>query len=475
MMAEVNMRTATTAMAVVLVLIMLVCGIEAAAAKTDRGELSLRGELDALRHDLDVAKAELHAMKLERDALWDLVVHPTGRQAGMSRFETRVLGSDDVAVRQSTLRGAGRGAFANRQFGTDEVIGSVKCSLVPRDISNPSTSWSHNSTHSCDGREFPLGNPLVYANSVTVRESCSGQNVKMLWGAEGDLTLVAIKPLRRGQELVSDYGHDFFASLPWPRHASYECSMTQLHSASARGDTGEVLVFIEDPRAAGGDIDHAGTEGWTALMEASAAGHAGTVELLLLMGAKIHLCDAQGQSALFLAADRGHAEVVRKLLGRATSDDVNRCRYDGASPLSSAAERGHLEVAELLVTAGARINELDLLFVAAEQGNVEALRVLVHVGANPNRARPNDGMTPLFLAAQNGHSPVIELLLEEDKYSANEQEIQDVTPLMVASLNGHFSAASGEKPTRHHCFAVSLFICLQPFSSNSGIVHVTFR
>ena len=47
--------------------------------------------------------------------------------------------------------------------------------------------------------------------------------------------------------------------------------------------------------------------------QAAYGGHAAVVQLLLRAGAKAHLPEDEGQTALTIAAERGHLEVVRLL------------------------------------------------------------------------------------------------------------------------------------------------------------------
>lgn len=89
--------------------------------------------------------------------------------------------------------------------------------------------------------------------------------------------------------------------------------------AAARGFTGIVDALLD----AGVDVNRRYEHGLTALMWA--AGHAddvpeaegvATVRLLVERGAGIDLADDRGRTALMIAAQRGHPEVVRYLLGQ---------------------------------------------------------------------------------------------------------------------------------------------------------------
>ena len=47
------------------------------------------------------------------------------------------------------------------------------------------------------------------------------------------------------------------------------------------------------------------------------------------------------------------------------------------------------------------------LYIAAEKGHLEVVRFLVESGAKKNQGTTDDGATPLFIATQNGHLEVV--------------------------------------------------------------------
>jgi len=58
-----------------------------------------------------------------------------------------------------------------------------------------------------------------------------------------------------------------------------------------------------------------------------------------------------GWTPIYVAADKGHVEVVRELLNRGAKMDI---AYEFlSSPLCAAAEKGHLEVVRELLNRGA--------------------------------------------------------------------------------------------------------------------------
>jgi hypothetical protein len=147
---------------------------------------SRSGELQTLRRQHAALAAEVKKLRQERAALEELVTDPlaTGRGVrNISEFEVHVIGSPDIAVRTSSIGGAGRGGFANRRFLAKEELGEYRClptatgAGAGRADPDPTRSWGLNSTHVCDGSHYPLNNPLLYVNSVASNETCALQNV----------------------------------------------------------------------------------------------------------------------------------------------------------------------------------------------------------------------------------------------------------------------------------------------------------
>ena len=128
--------------------------------------------------------------------------------------------------------------------------------------------------------------------------------------------------------------------------------------------------------------DERDAEGLTLLMRAAADG-AGSLVLRSLVAARAELeaRDVEERTALYFAAQGGHADVV-EVLGRLGAD-VNAVAYQGfdATPV----------------------------FIAAQEGHVDVVEALGRLGADVNRA-VLDGRTPVHLAADGGHTAVIEAL-----------------------------------------------------------------
>ena len=75
------------------------------------------------------------------------------------------------------------------------------------------------------------------------------------------------------------------------------------------------------------------------------------VETLLSQNVRVDSLGSRGETALLLAASKGHSEVVKILVKHGA--DPNRASSDGNTPLHKAAMDGHAEVVIALLEAGA--------------------------------------------------------------------------------------------------------------------------
>eukprot|EP00063_Salmo_salar_P046283 XP_014021118.1 PREDICTED: ankyrin repeat domain-containing protein 50-like [Salmo salar] len=209
----------------------------------------------------------------------------------------------------------------------------------------------------------------------------------------------------------------------------------------------------QQPETAMRMVEHADSEGWTALRSAAWGGHTEAVHLLLDAGADVDGCDAEGRSALRAAAWGGHEKILLTLLDyRAQVDKADR---EGRTPLIAAAYMGHREAVEILLDHGAEVDLADgdgrtALSVAAlcvrtaagVKGYGDVASLLLERGADPGH-RDRNGMTPLLLAAYEGHEEVVELLLEagadvdESAGPHAASASAAVTPLLAAAAMGH--------------------------------------
>lgn len=163
---------------------------------------------------------------------------------------------------------------------------------------------------------------------------------------------------------------------------------------------------------------------------------------LLERGADVNGLDANGLSALHIAASRNNAEAAR-LLFEFQADPNIKESVDGSTPIQDAAMFRNKEVAEVLLENGADPNikdrigrtpisrALDSLNVSSREAFAEAL---LKRGADPN-IKDNREDAPLQIASHRGETNSMKLLLE---YGAdpNIKDSEGSTPLQVVSSRG---------------------------------------
>ncbi|XP_057684775.1 ankyrin repeat domain-containing protein 50 isoform X2 [Corythoichthys intestinalis] len=197
---------------------------------------------------------------------------------------------------------------------------------------------------------------------------------------------------------------------------------TALRSA-AWGGHGEAVRLLLD---AGADVDGCDVKGRTALRAAAWGGHEETVLILLDYDAQVDTTDSKGRTPLIAAAYMGHPEAAGVLLDRGAQVDL--ADNDGRTALSVVALCGPS--------------------VPGRQGYGEVASLLLEHGADPGH-RDNDGMTPLLLAAYEGHDDIVELLLDAgadvDETARREGDSPakaPMTPLLAAAAMGHVQTVS---------------------------------
>ena len=170
------------------------------------------------------------------------------------------------------------------------------------------------------------------------------------------------------------------------------------------------------------------------LVDAARFGHDNWVRALLREGADLNNVAEKKinsfkikETAVLVAAENGHVSCLRilmeagadvnpwepgKMLSRARWEKVlSRARWDTVQhhlDMSHATSSGHVSCVELLVQAGAEVNN-EVLHITAKRGNDKCLQIFIRAGADVNSI---EGAAAVENAAEGGHDKCLDLLLQ---------------------------------------------------------------
>jgi ankyrin repeat protein len=186
------------------------------------------------------------------------------------------------------------------------------------------------------------------------------------------------------------------------------------------------------------------------LIRAAQDGKLPEVRNLIQEGANINATIGFGTTALILASQNGHLDIVCELL-KSDNTDVNHQGEWGFTALMYAISKDHFNiVVELLKHDEVDVNRVDdigstALKWASFRGHVDIVIELLNredVDVNHQSTTHSFGKTALMLASSAGHVDVVIELLKRDDVDVNLQGTSTThffggTALMLASSAGH--------------------------------------
>ncbi|XP_067661991.1 ankyrin-3-like [Haliotis asinina] len=186
-----------------------------------------------------------------------------------------------------------------------------------------------------------------------------------------------------------------------------------LHSACLGGDV-EVVKHVLSQNML--DINSREQCGRTAVMLAAENGHKDVVEMLVDKGADLSLVDETEDNVLHCACRGGDAGVVKYILSK-NRVDIDRRGLHELTPIMMARRCKHREVVELLLSKRADgslryYNHKNMLLSASREGDMEVVKFVLSQNIVDVDSRGPRKKTPVMLAAQYGYKEVVELLVE---------------------------------------------------------------
>eukprot|EP00055_Hartaetosiga_balthica_P015209 m.88322 g.88322 ORF g.88322 m.88322 type:complete len:1100 (-) comp8805_c1_seq1:4842-8141(-) len=256
------------------------------------------------------------------------------------------------------------------------------------------------------------------------------------------------------------------------RHVRDKSGYFPLHNAAKKGNTDVVRMLLE-----GDDssrlLEVTTKYGETPLSLAASGGHVATMNVLITMNASPYKADKLGQTPLHLAVERGHVDAVEVLISYAKSGTEGTSvasfneeeeemdedswsttptvssllevadKYD-TRPLHVACKEGHFRIAQLLVNAGAGLDEVDdadqtPMHLAVKNGHLQIVKLLLTKNSALVASEDDTAQTALHLAAKFGYERVVDLLLDNGADIDAADDFHQ-TPLMEAAMTGKLAA-----------------------------------
>lgn len=197
-------------------------------------------------------------------------------------------------------------------------------------------------------------------------------------------------------------------------------STNAMHLAAARGHLEIVRILLKYK-----ELINSKTDGSTPLMCAVRNDQNKKVcEILLKAGADPFARDDDDQTAMHLAANLGQTEMVSLL--SFYKELIHAKDANGNTPLMLAVEKGHLETTKVLLKIGAspyeKVSGNNVMHKAIQKENVELVNILLSY-EQLIHLKNKDGFTPLMFAALYGQTTIFEILLKAgaDPYEKNDR------------------------------------------------------
>ncbi len=194
------------------------------------------------------------------------------------------------------------------------------------------------------------------------------------------------------------------------------------------------VPWVEKYINGGKDVNRS-QHGSLPLHEACKVRNLAMVDMLIRAGARIDQIDGDKNMPLNLAAEFGCVKMVKRILQENPSKEViNNENRKIESPAVSATIRGEPEIVKLLVESGdINVSEGPLLLKACNVGNLAIVDMLIEAGAKIDQIDCHQNM-PLNLAAKHGNVEIVKRILQENPSNdlINNKDLNGLTALSSA-------------------------------------------
>lgn len=156
-------------------------------------------------------------------------------------------------------------------------------------------------------------------------------------------------------------------------------------------------------------------------------------------GIRCHGFNSPYYVPLAIASNRGHEEIVKALLQTGLNpNEPNNAFY---APLVAAIHGKQNHIVDVLLSAGALIDQTIALNEAARLGEVRIMQTLLRAGADVNNTNVY-GEPPLYTACKNGHENVVQTLLQDRNINVNQVDERGRIPLHTATSRNYATIVS---------------------------------
>ena len=192
--------------------------------------------------------------------------------------------------------------------------------------------------------------------------------------------------------------------------SSKEDGRTLLTRASFGGSLAIIKYIVED---LGADINVADSEEITPIMESVSSENYEVSKYLIDSGANIHATNKLGADALTMALSGSNTLLVRDLLNKGANPN-HKWNKKNMSHLMLSSRNGHFKTTQMLLAAGANINDVDnnqntAIHYASTQGFKKIVELLIDKGSKTNK-KNNLGKTAKDLARENNFKDIADLI-----------------------------------------------------------------
>ena len=171
------------------------------------------------------------------------------------------------------------------------------------------------------------------------------------------------------------------------------------------------------------------------------------VDLFVKAGVDLDAANEKGQTALMLAAEKGHVRMLQTL-AKLNAPSLNHADKSGNTALMAAARQGQENIVQALVESGADVNytvpssdgaatalQAALDTVDFKDEHMRVVQYLVQKGAHV-KGRNKAGQFPLLFAVDHGHTEIAKVLIEHGA-DVNDADLKGNFALLTAACNGY--------------------------------------